>query len=164
MTMKKWLFMLTIVAAVGVWQLWLLYDDVFAEQNQAAQQAAQTAEQKFDLSSVENVSFYHGNEAYFVVKGTNSDDKATFVWIPQGKGGAFAKPADEGWSRQRVEEHIRKTKSVKKFIDIRPGVLNNVPVWEIIYIHTNGRYIIQYVTFENGEDISPSYSIKRETF
>lgn len=167
--MKKWLIVIAALAVAAVWQGSLLYQDVFAGREQAEQQAAQRAKEKYGLNNVNEVSFYHGNEAYFVVKGTAANDEILYVWVPKKDGKFFKRNAEHSWSKAKVEKQIRQTKNVKKLIDIRPGisdlpveVTQEVPVWEIFYINTDGRYVFQYLKFEDGTDLG-SYSLQRKT-
>lgn len=145
--MKKWIFIMMGVLALIGWQLYMLYSGIVDGQAQKFAKAATTAQQRYDLKDVIDVTYYHGTVSYEVVKALNQHDETIFIWFPE-DGEPFFKRASEGMNKSEVKQYALKTLNTKELIDIRLGAENNFPFWEITYIDENDRYTFYYLSFD----------------
>ncbi|HET7615475.1 MAG TPA: DUF5590 domain-containing protein [Bacillales bacterium] len=150
--MKKWGIAIGAVVLIAlVIKGVVLYHGVESRQQQIKKHAITEAKRKYDVKQVIKATTYRGTHAYVVVLGIDKNGKKTYVWLPRDKGKAYVKPASEGWSRQKVVNYVASKLDPKKIIDIRPGIEENIPVWEIVFIDHNGRYTFYYLRFD-GQD------------
>ncbi|HEU5138907.1 MAG TPA: DUF5590 domain-containing protein [Bacillales bacterium] len=150
--MKKWGVIIAVALLVAViWDAWSLYDGIQTKQEREMAKASETAKSQYHLKQVLDVSYYHGSHAYHVVKAINQKGKTIYIWIPESKGQAIIKQADEGWTKAKVKQYAKDQLNLKKLIAIRPGVELNTPVWEVVFIDQKNRYTFFYLRFD-GEN------------
>lgn len=149
--MKKWIGVIVIaVLALLVWRSWALYDGIITPHAEEQDQAAAKAKKQYDFKKVFEVSDYHGSRDYHVIEAINDKGKKVFAWMPDGKGKSFVKAAGDGWSKDKVKQHVEQKLHPKKLIDIQLGVEDQVPLWEVVYRDQNNRYTFYYLRFEDG--------------
>jgi uncharacterized protein YpmB len=150
--MKKWVVAIaTVVIAVIVWQLWSLYHGIETKHEQVLDEASAKAKKQYHLKRVLHTTYYHGTHAYYVVEAVNQKGKKEYIWLPDGKGKSFVKSANEVWSKEKVQQFVNSHLHPKKLIDIRLGVEENIPIWEIAFIDQKGRYTFYDLRFD-GKD------------
>ncbi|HET7629295.1 MAG TPA: DUF5590 domain-containing protein [Bacillales bacterium] len=150
--MKKWGIILgiAVILAFGL-KGWSVYHGVQTKQEAIKRQAIVEAKQEGKIDEVVTVTNYRGTKAYTVIYGKNEHGEEQYVWIPQSEGETIVKPANEGLSREEVVRYARQKLNPKKIIAVRPGVEEQLPVWEIVFIDQNQRYTFYYLRFD-GKD------------
>lgn len=153
--MKNWiiigLFAVLLTAGLGFWQL---YSSNINYENRSAQTAAAKAKQRFQISKVESVTYFHGTESYQVVKGTRNGEQMYF-WIPdQGKKEIYlTRMAKNGiTSQQALQVLAGMHLDVNKVISVRLGAIQASPIWEITFLNSRGNYNYISVYFDNGKE------------
>src|SRR5690625_115594 len=115
-----------------------------------------------DLTDIDKVERFHGEDAYHIVYGQTSEGDKQVVFVPftddekemltVDQADMINKEAIEAqWSEQCDQCHLIKT---------IPGILDDDFVWELTYIDESDRYIFEYFSLSNGEPYE-MFSLKR---
>ncbi|MGO4888076.1 DUF5590 domain-containing protein [Anaerobacillus sp. MEB173] len=149
--MKKWiliiaLFLMTLI----IWQFSLFYQSIQETKLVTQDEALAIMNEKLNISEVDDVDFYHGTEAYQIIHAKNDHGEEIIVWVSEDGEQIIKKKVEDGLRIEEVEQFIQDELSPQKIISIRLGMENHLPVYEIVYIHEDGRYSFHYVTFEDG--------------
>ncbi|WP_138417021.1 DUF5590 domain-containing protein [Aquibacillus sediminis] len=155
-TVPRWLtwvllicFVLFIVLAI---YLISIYNEVQQSKQSGFQASEELALSKTDLTSVKNVTRYHGETHYHVVVGSTQDDEAAIVYVPvdteEQKLQFF--DAESFVSREDVISSWQTSCSSCQFISANLAIDNQRPLWEIKYIDNQDRYVFEYFLLEDG--------------
>ncbi|WP_026676980.1 DUF5590 domain-containing protein [Fictibacillus gelatini] len=159
--MKKWLLIVFfMVVVLVIWQSISLYETIQAGKNGSRNKAVKIAKERYNLVKVQSGEPYYGNKAYFVVEGKNKAHKSIIVWVDE-KGNTYSETKSSGLSKKEMLAYTRRNLNPKKIIDIRLGMDNDHPIWEVVYIDSNNRYTFYDGYFENGSRYK-KYSIKQD--
>lgn len=121
--------------------------------------AIQKAKESVDLSSVERVDWFHYTNSYFVIEGTDNEGKHIIVWVPENEAEEMmVEEANKGLTKDEVSEllfsglkSLDPEKRPQKIVDVKLGLLDTSPVYEITYIDQKERYSIIYIDFYKGD-------------
>lgn len=109
--------------------------------------------EQFSLSSVEDISRFHGTEFFHVIEGTTADDKQAVIYVNQSvqeqEPLLFLK---DDWVV--VDELIKQWEeetSYQELYQIQYGLRNAIPLLEIIYRDQANRLSYDYIRLDNGE-------------
>lgn len=151
--MRIFWIILVLVLGVGIWQGFSFYHSIKESPDKLEEKAKRVAE----LNTIEETIHYHGtNGAYVVFKGKNDEGDSVYTWVPEKKGSAVTKKADDGVSSEVVKSNLTERFSPSEIISIKPGIEVNqegkeVLVWEATFVDANDRYTFAYYYFSNGE-------------
>ncbi|WP_184664034.1 DUF5590 domain-containing protein [Texcoconibacillus texcoconensis] len=156
--MKKWLItiavsFLTIFAASGYW----LYNDVTGSVPQV-EGAKQLVYDETTVTSITERERYHGEKAFDVFYGYDDNGEEQIVWVKESEDEdkdtqIVQRREADGWSKAEVQEHVESELAVQELKDIRLGMIQTTPVYEVIYIDDQGRFSYYYLRFSDGQYI-----------
>ncbi|MDM5338725.1 hypothetical protein QUF84_16050 [Fictibacillus enclensis] len=158
--MKKWWIILGI-ACIGIilWQSISLYNKILSNRDAEQERAVQAAQNDYNLK-VDQMDYYHGNQALNVLSGTSGKYGKVYVLV-NNKGKTKLVKQSEGLTKQQMKKYVYKNLKPKEWVNLRLGMENNQVVWEAVYLDDNGRYTFYYGDFQTGERYK-KYSIKQE--
>lgn len=107
-------------------------------------------ENKVPIQSINAIDFYHGTEAYHIIKAINNDNEEIIVWIPFSLDEYVLKRQDQGLSMNEVVAYAKNNLNPKEIISIKLGMENNIPLYEITFKDENGRYSFYFIKFTDG--------------
>lgn len=164
---KKYVFIGIIVTlillVITLFLTW--YITLYHTQNSHAEVVDEYADLAFEHGEIETIdeSFeYHGENAYFVYLGENSDEKAYYIFVPKSKNmdEMITVEEEEGLTKDEMLSRWSEDCSNCDLKSISPGIINDQLVWEIIYT-ADGRYYFQNYYFQDGE-IYDSISFRQQ--
>ncbi|PLR77169.1 peptidase [Bacillus sp. V3-13] len=149
--MKKWIIIITICFLILIGLAANVYLNAVKPVKAAEEKAAAIANAKTDLQSMEDFSIFNGDETYYVVKGINSKNEKTIVWIPEKGGKILERKEAKGISREEAIEKVREEKDPEKILSVRLGIIEKQPAWEIYSQSDGGLINYYYLDFDTGE-------------
>ncbi|GAF65256.1 hypothetical protein BTS2_2154 [Bacillus sp. TS-2] len=149
--MKKWIIsiaLLVIASFIGlsIYGYQLIREPLKENYNLAEQY---TLENNL-LQTIEEVEYYHGTDAYYVVYGNDAEGDSSVVWVANDFDGHDVRKADEGIDEEQVRSIVEAEHNVKSIQRIRLGYERNLPTYEVTFIDEQDRQSYFYVTFEDG--------------
>ncbi|CAM3174980.1 DUF5590 domain-containing protein [Sporolactobacillus spathodeae] len=154
--MKKWIISILCVLVVAVgWVMWDLYHTNQTVQQQAASRAIAKAQNHYHIDKVLSVSYYHGTNAYQVVKGERNG-VPMYIWVPDQKKKApyIVRAVRRGISRNKAQQIFQGMRfHVKKIVSIRLGAINSQPIWQVTFLAPNNTYNYISIDFDTGKEI-----------
>lgn len=161
--MKKWIIIsISLLVIIGILASAAIYKNALDSKQDLTSYAESAAKRESDIQTVNEVDFYHGTETYAVVHGLDEQNEKWIAWVPEKEGKKIIVHREkDGWDELRVRTFVKKNANPKRLIDVRLGVEENVPVWEVSYIDQQDRYAFYYVTFSEGIFVK-RYSINRD--
>lgn len=120
--------------------------------------AIQLAKEKTSLKSVDKLDWFHYFDAYYVIQGKNDNNENIIIWVPDDKDKEIiVKKANEGLSEEEVIsllfngiDSFQDEKRPKEIINIKLGMIEDVPVYEVTYRDQKNRYSFLYIDFYEG--------------
>ncbi|NNV00231.1 DUF5590 domain-containing protein [Geobacillus sp. DSP4a] len=159
--MKKWGWLALLFFGFLIWQAWSIYGEAMAPKRSMAEHALARAREAVGLIDVKKVYTYYGDEAYTVFIGRTKQEKTdVVVWVPEKGGNVVVKRADSGISEAKARAILERDRRPQQIIDATLGMEKGVPLWELTYIDSEGRYSFYYLHFTDGEFLK-RYSFQR---
>jgi|GEM_PF-1434779 hypothetical protein len=137
----------------------VLYNAAVGPLRDDEERAIDRAKKEAGLEAVVKTDWFHYQKAYIVILGkTDSGEKAYFFVPREGKGTIFVEKTNRGLSEKEAIDllyngldTLSDDKRPKQILRIKPGVLDDFPVYEITYRDRKNRYSIIYIDFYEGE-------------
>ncbi len=150
--MKKWILgILIAILAVVTISVVHLYRSTLGPEKEISEKAAAAAIEKTNMQAAGKVEHFHGSSAYHVVSGTDGSGKRMIAWIPDhGSRKPIVRYEKDGISKKKVIDFFNKEVNPRKIIDIRLGIEENIPVWEVSYVDRKDRISYYYLAFKDG--------------
>ncbi|MBP3040141.1 DUF5590 domain-containing protein [Bacillaceae bacterium Marseille-Q3522] len=130
-----------------------LYLRAVAPVHAAEQKAREIAAQQTSLQKIERFTLYNGSETYYVLEGKDESGDDIIAWIPENEGDITEKNASDGITEQEAVDELLQEADPEEIVDIRLGMENNTPLWEIYYRTGDNLMNYYYVNFETGEKV-----------
>lgn len=111
-----------------------------------------------NIDSVNQLSYYYGEEAVYSAEITNSDGEAEWLFVQDGNIIDRMK-AKEGLSRIQAEDIVKERFGLQKIRSVKPGFEQGEAIYEVTFKKEN-RLHFYYMSLENGEFIK-RYSMKQ---
>lgn len=149
--MKKWILIsasLLLAIMIG-WGSWIYYSAVSAS-DQIVNQLVTKAKQQYQLQHIKKVTYYHGTYPYHVIKAVNADSQTVYIWLSEKHDVSLVRRAEQGWTQEQVKKHFLVNYQPKQLIDIRLGVEDQTPVWQITFVDAKDNYTFRYIRFADG--------------
>lgn len=128
------------------------YVHALSPKNKAADLAFETAKAKAGIQTMDEFYLYHGKESVSVVIGKTNDGEKKIVWIPDNRRENIQiQKLNNGKSREEILSIVKQNSHPQKIISIKPGIENNVTLWEVTYLDNLGKYNYDYYDFRTGE-------------
>jgi len=158
-------FFTLVFLILGGWMYYSLMNDK-TEGHSIASEVAK----KNGIKIIEEVSTYHSDHVYYIVKGQNENNQNVIVFIPE-KNTENIKTVYEkdGLTKEEVLNLVNtydQDKKPKEIISVKIGYDDSkspkwdIPVWEVRYIDQQNRYTYFFVSFTDPK-IYKAYSIQQ---
>ncbi|WP_219836574.1 DUF5590 domain-containing protein [Paenibacillus sp. R14(2021)] len=150
MTARRWvtlivLFVLLVLASINAYYRYVQLP-VWSEEKTAESNAMERG----GLSSVTSSYSYVWDEPVWVVKGKDSNDLDTFVWLK--KDSTITLRATDGLTKTRLQEQFLREKPDAQIAHIRLGLFGGEPVWEVFYARNQSSQLNHFYDFYRFRD------------
>jgi uncharacterized protein YpmB len=125
------------------------------------EQVVEYVQQNTDIQEVIDVSFYHGTDAFQVITGLDAEGEMWIAWYQLEDQEIVLRKQNQGLSEEEVRDFAVNELNPHKINNIRLGIENDLPVYEISYIDQENRYAYYYITFKDGIFLK-RYSLRQE--
>jgi uncharacterized protein YpmB len=107
------------------------------------------------ISSIDHVETFYGNIKYHVMSGKNAKDEKVYVWVPQSDKleKVFIKKQSSGITEEQAIKKVYQEYNPVKLVDVKLGMDEGIPIWEVKYKDHSNRYTFDFVNFYDGEII-----------
>ncbi|MGN7283442.1 cell wall elongation regulator TseB-like domain-containing protein [Shouchella rhizosphaerae] len=149
---------LLIVIGLGIY----LYTAIRSPLTEGAKEATAFVTEQGIMAEVDDVSFYHGEESYWIVSGTSDEGEALFAWVnddPEKRESTLVLPQHAGVPIEEMKETVAQELGVTAFDSVRLGYENGQAVYEFTYTSDTQGKLFYYTAFETGEYMK-SFSIR----
>ena len=149
--MKKWFligFGILILIIVFFTNTYLTSIDPIKK---AEKKALSAAKKRVEISSVQDLQIYHGNETFYILRAKNDKNTDIIVWVPEKGENVVVKKASEGISQQEAIDKLIQEENPKKIVAVRLAMLKSRQCWEIYYLSHNNLINYYYIDFKTGE-------------
>ncbi|MCU9613683.1 DUF5590 domain-containing protein [Caldibacillus lycopersici] len=148
---------LVVIIAIG---LVLVYHFSTDDLKQDKDLAVERAKEFTNITTVETIEWFHYIDNYYVIKGKNNKKESIIVWVPDNPKNKeiVVKKAKDGLAEEEVVsllsnglDNFSNDKRPTEIIDIKLGMVDNAPAYEITYRDQKNRYSIIYIDFYKGD-------------
>ncbi|WP_226666834.1 DUF5590 domain-containing protein [Metabacillus litoralis] len=163
---KKTIITLVIIFILIITSIWVfgsIYNTARNQYKENHQSSKELAMEKADLTTVESINTFNGNQKYHVISGENAKNEEVYVWIPQPQKennkendivkNIVVEKHSSGVTRDEAIQVVQNEYKVKKLINVQLGMDEGIPIWEVKYKDQSDRYTFDFVHFSNGEII-----------
>lgn len=164
-TVPRWLkwgggILAGLVLLFLIFFIWM-YTQINQDRTSGHDEAADLAVQETNLSSVEQIETYNGETEVFVVKGKASDGETSLVFINEAVDTVLTDVKQaEILSQEQLISRWSSSCSDCRFKDISYGYEEEQPVYELVYIDEQGRYVLDYFTL-SGESFDQRFAFRQ---
>ncbi|MDQ0205957.1 cell wall elongation regulator TseB-like domain-containing protein [Alkalicoccobacillus murimartini] len=150
--MKKWVIIGLILFALIVTSASVYaYTTVRSPITDGYDQAEQTLLDSGDLETVEDISYFHGRDSYYVLRGLDADGDQAIAWIKQDfEESAILRKEAEGISAEEAEAIAVEAVNPNRIQSVKVGIEGNTPLYEIKFISESDQQGYYYVAFSDG--------------
>ena len=162
---RTWQTLAVAVVLLGALALFgsRFYQTAQAPHWNALSRAQAQAVERLNLSRVDSVERFVGDQPYSIVFGANADGEEVAVWM-WGEDGLHIERQADGLSRDEVKAMALKERPGMELLRIAPGKLGETYVWEVFYeMRESGgtRKYYDYYAFRDGAKVE-SYRLALE--
>lgn len=160
--MKK--ILLIIVSAlivIGTGLSIYLYQTIRSPLADGAKEARTFIENEQLMDQVNDISFYHGEEGYWVAEGRTDQDEEAIAWLnqnPEEREEPLLLLKEDGISKEDITNQVANELNVESFESIRLGIEDEQAIYEFTYHSDSSGKVFYYVSFETGDYVK-SYSL-----
>lgn len=158
---KKWLFIVLAIVILSIVCFSIFYMSIRSPIKDDRERAIQYVLSETDIKEVIDVSFYNGSNHYQVITGMDEKGEEWIAWYSEEEDKLIKRRKSQGLSENEVLNIVKQQLEVKKIKNIRLGIENNLPVYEVTYIDDEDRYAYYYLTFNDGTFVK-RYSLKHD--
>lgn len=149
--MKKWIWIVIVVFLIGLGVSINTYVQAMKPVKSAREIAETIAKKETDMKKMDSFQLYNGKESYYILEGKNDDNEEIIVWINENNHQVIQRTKKDGLTKQEALNILLSKQSPEKINDVRLGMYDGLPVWEI-YSHTdNDSLNYHWIDFETGE-------------
>lgn len=172
---KKTIIALTVMLLVIITSIWLfasIYNTARSQYNEGHQHSKEIALEKGKLTSIDTIDTYNGNIKYHIISGKNVNKEPVYAWIPLSKeqikdnsdlDEVVIKKQSSGITKEEAVQAVKSEYNVKQLINVKLGMDEEIPIWEVKYKDQSDRYTFDFVHFSNGE-IVKHMAVKNDKF
>ncbi|MFD2760841.1 cell wall elongation regulator TseB-like domain-containing protein [Lentibacillus juripiscarius] len=132
-----------------------LYYSTQQERTAEFDQVEQDAIKETEMSTVNRIERFHGKDAYYVIYGETDNNQSAIMFYPFAENDTETVLVErsETISEETVKADWQSNCSDCTLFTITPALITNdkLPAWEITYENDAGRYIMEYVSLNDGE-------------
>src|SRR5699024_2906457 len=152
---KKILILLSGLIGVAIIS-YLIYLYVYIENSKVINESKteQFILEETDMKTIEKIYQFHGEETFHIVIGKDSNNTQLYVFVPLSKkldkNNIQSYTADQFLSQEQIEKNWSKDCSGCNLLGSTPAMINKNPLWELTYKDPSNRYVITYISLEDG--------------
>ncbi len=115
---------------------------------QAEAETIELASRRADLVEAEDFYWYNGEESFFTITGTNSQDTPIIVIVQQNGGAIEVVEQENAMTEYEAISQTIEREKPEKILEARIGLYENKPIWEVSFRQENKSigYTIYYLT------------------
>lgn len=106
------------------------------------------------IESIDDVYQFQDEEAYHIVFGTDKKGKAYVVFLQLSKKLTKEEmttfPLDALYTQEQIEQQWNADCKECTLTGSSPAMMDDTPLWELTYKDRSNRYVIEYVSLEDG--------------
>lgn len=108
---------------------------------------------KTEVTTINKIERFHGEDAYHIVYGQTSDGHQVFVFVPISNESKDMLTVDQSEiiAKEKVKSIWAEQCDDCKIKKITPGIVEDDFVWELTYIDGKNRYVFDYVSLYDGD-------------
>ncbi|WP_062356422.1 DUF5590 domain-containing protein [Bacillus kwashiorkori] len=156
---KKIIISLFIIFVIIITGSILIYHQATKNQQTQESIAVERAKEYVNISEVKKVTSFHYMDSYYIIEAVNENSEDIIIWIPEEKNKeVLIKNAKDGISKEEAMDllvngldNFSNNQRPKNIINIKLGMVDDVPVYEITYRDQKDRYSFIYIDFYNGD-------------
>lgn len=143
--------------AFGIW----MYLSVNQDRTAGHAEAIDLAEQQTGLTNFESVTTYYGESEIHIVQGANNSGSEKIVFIDLEENTILDEISTESILPSNQMRSQWKDNCLEcEFKDIQYGYEENEPVYQLTYIDSQNRYVLDYFTLE-GEAFDQRFAFRQ---
>lgn len=152
-----------VIFIVAIWVFGSAYSVAREQYLDGHEKSKELALKKGELSSIQSVETFNGNIKYHVMSAENAKDQKVYVWVPQTKKNenVIIKKQSSGITEKDAISKVNQEYDPVKIVDVKLGMDEGIPIWEVKYKDKTDRYTFDFVNFYDGEIIK-HMAIKKE--
>ena len=142
-------FILGIVLAISAYTF---YSSILDQKREGFESSRQIALNETELIDITGVERYNGNEVFHIVSGKEETGEKGYAFISTDKKQLETylqseMIVDSAKLKQNWQESCRSC----EWLDIKLGLEEKRPIWEMTYIDEQGRYVLAHYDAKSGE-------------
>ncbi|MCQ6273908.1 DUF5590 domain-containing protein [Bacillus sp. V3B] len=149
--MKKWIFIISIFMIIITTISVAVYLNAVEPVRAAKEKAIMMAKEETDLTKVDEFNLYNGEESFYIVQGQDRKGTNIIIWVPEKEGKVVVKKESEGISREQAIKKVLEEIGSDEIISVKPGMENDIPLWEIHSRTKENLLNYHFLVFETGE-------------
>ncbi|GAE29056.1 PepSY domain-containing protein [Alkalihalobacillus hemicellulosilyticus] len=160
--MKKWIISILLIVIILLISGTIYAYTIIREPltNQLSQVEKYVLNQQL-LNTVEEVTYFHGQEVVYVAQGLY-EDELKFVWVSEDFMSVHEANEEDGITQNEAIAIVEQHETINQLQAVRLGYERNRPLYEITFIDENGRQAYYYLDFTNGS-LLKRYSLRADS-
>ncbi|TMN23718.1 cell wall elongation regulator TseB-like domain-containing protein [Lentibacillus cibarius] len=134
-----------------------LYQATQQERTASFKQVKQKVLKETAINTIDRIERFHGSDAYHIIYGKMGDQQAAIMFYPfnENNTDSVIVNRSEIIPKKTIQTDWRDHCTNCMLFDITPALITNdkLPAWEITYENSAGRYIMEYVSMNDGKQI-----------
>ncbi|ANZ63781.1 hypothetical protein AYR62_06540 [Secundilactobacillus paracollinoides] len=141
---------LVIIVILIIGTLWG-YHHATAPINKVRSQSISMAEKYAGLKKESAFYWTNLNKTYYTVAGTNKQNKAIYVLVPQKGAQLRVMQQSDGLTRNQVLSKVWSQRNPKKVLSAALSVFNGKSAWIVSYMNKKGQLCYETLSFKSGK-------------
>ncbi|SDI48411.1 PepSY domain-containing protein [Dolosicoccus paucivorans] len=129
----------------------LLFMKTQSKANQAEEEAVSLIEYEMPVKQVHHFYWTTIQKAYFSLDFTNGDDERKYAIIEQDGGQSHYFDYDTLITQEEAASIAQSEKDIQKIIQVRLGLKDTLPIWEVTSKQEDGRLDYLYIDATTGD-------------
>ena len=142
----------SIILGLSIWIFSTTYNTARDQYSHNHEKSKVLALEVGKLSSVDSIETFNGQLKYHVLSGKNNKDEKVYAWVPQKdkNDDVIVKKQSSGITKEEAINKVKQEYDLVELIDVKLGMDEGIPIWEVKYRDKSDRYTFDYVEFSNG--------------
>lgn len=129
-----------------------IYNEAMEIKEQSMDHTISVILEQTAIKEVKDIDLFSGEESYHVLLGEDESGEEKIIFYPlAGKEKKIHSVSmDEVISKGSIYSDWKENCENCTFVEINPAIINEEMLWEIIYYDEYNRYVLDYVTMDDG--------------